>query len=104
MHLQGNQPENGLKARAGAKNTDGTDLTLSTAENAVKKTLGNRFAISLDFEYFKPPISPYYIHKDLIVSIELNKSEKVMLCSNDAEATYTIPDLALEYDVIIDTA
>ena len=40
MHFQGIQPENGLKARVGAKKSDGTDLTLSTAENAVKKTLG----------------------------------------------------------------
>ena len=58
------------------KKADGTDLTLSTAENAIKKTLGNRFAIPLDFEYFKQPVSPYYLHKDLIVTIELNKSEK----------------------------
>ena len=43
MHLQGIQAENGLKAQLGAKKADGTDLTLSTAENAVKKTLGNRF-------------------------------------------------------------
>ena len=98
MHFQGIQPENGLKARVGAKKSDGTDLTLSTAENAVKKTLGKRFAIPLDFEYFKQPVSPYYLHKKLFVTIELNKSKKVMLCSNDALATYTISDLALEYD------
>ena len=30
---------NGLKARVGAKKADRTDLTLCTAENAVKKTL-----------------------------------------------------------------
>ena len=53
MQLQGIQLENGLKAQVGAKKADGTDLTLSTAENAVKKTLGNRFMIPLDFEYFK---------------------------------------------------
>ena len=77
-------------------------MTLSTAENAVKKTLGNRFAIPLDFEYFKQPVSPYYLHEDLIVTIKLNKSEKVMLCSDDAAANYTISDIALEYDGIID--
>ena len=100
MHLQGIQPENGLKARLGAKKLMGTDLTLSTAENAVKKTLGNRFAIPLDFEYFKQPVSPYYLHKDLIVTMSLTSHEKVMLCSNDAAATYTISDIALEYDII----
>ena len=36
MQLQGIQSENSLKARVGAKKSDGTDLTLSTAENAVK--------------------------------------------------------------------
>ena len=39
MQLQGIQPENGLKARVKRKNADGTDLTLSTAEYALKKTL-----------------------------------------------------------------
>ena len=102
MQLQGIQPENGLKARLGAKKSDGTDLTLSTAENALKKTLGNRFMIPLDFEYFKQLVSPYYLHEDLIVTIELNKPEKVMLCSGDSAATYTISDIALEYDTIID--
>ena len=83
---------------------DGTDLTLSTAENAVKKTLGKRFAIPLDFEYFKQPVFPYYLDEDLIVMMELNKSEKVMLCSDDAAVTYTASDIALEYNSIIDAA
>ena len=59
--------------------------------------------IPLDFEYFKQPVSPYYLHEDLVVTIELNKPEKVMLCSGDTAATYTISDIALEYDAIIDT-
>ena len=79
MQLQGIQLENGLKARVGAKKSDGTDLTLNTEENAIAKTLGNRFAIPLDFEYFKQPVLPYYLHEDLVVTIELNKPEKVML-------------------------
>ena len=70
-------------------------------ENAIAKTLGKRFAIPLDFKYFKQPVSPYYLHKDLIVTIQLNKSEKVMPCSNEAVGTYTISDKSLEYDVII---
>ena len=37
--LQDIQPANGLKARVGAKKTDGTALTLTTQENAIKKTL-----------------------------------------------------------------
>ena len=34
--LQGIQSANGLKARVGAKKTDGTALTVTTKENAVK--------------------------------------------------------------------
>ena len=41
-----------LKARLGAKKADGTTLTLTTQENAIKKTFGNRFAILLDFDFF----------------------------------------------------
>ena len=55
----------------------------------------------LDFEYFKQPISPLYRHEDLIATIELNKPEKVMLCS-DTGATYVISDITLAYDLIID--
>ena len=84
------------------KEADGTDLTLSTNENAVTKTLAKRFPVPLDFDYFTQPVSPYYLHEDLIVTIELNKSEKVMLCFDDNAATYTISDIALEYDGIID--
>ena len=77
-------------------------MTLSTAENDLKKTLENKFLRHLDFEYFKQLVSPYYLHKDLVVTIELNKPEKVMLCSGDTAATYTISDVALEYDAITD--
>ena len=101
MQLQGIQPENRLKARLGAKKSNGTNLTLSTSENAVKKTLGKSFAIPLDFEYLKQLFSPYYLHEKLFVTIELSKPEKVVLCSNDASATYPISNLALEYNAII---
>ena len=37
--LQGIQSANGLKARVGAKKADGTAVTISTKENAIKKTL-----------------------------------------------------------------
>ena len=90
MNFQGIQTENGLKAKVGAAKANGTDLTLATTENAVKKTLGKRFAISLDFEWFKQPVSTYYLHENVFVSIELNKPEKVMLCTGNTTATYPI--------------
>ena len=39
--LQDIQPGNGLKARLGAKKTDGISLALRTQENAIKKTVFN---------------------------------------------------------------
>ena len=58
----------------------------------------------LDFEWFKQPVSPYYLHENLIVTIKLNKPKKLMLCPNNAATTYKISDVALEYDSIIDAA
>ena len=64
--FQGIQSVNGLKARVGAeKAEDGTALTLTTQENAIKKTLGERFAIPLDFDFFKHPVYPYGLREDL---------------------------------------
>ena len=77
--FQGIQSVNGLKARLGAKKADGTALTLTTQENAIKKTFDQRFAIPLDFDFFKHPVYPYRLKEDLIVRLELNSSEKVLL-------------------------
>ena len=49
---------NGLKAHVGAKKGDGTALALTTQKNAVKKTFDKRFAILLDFDFFKHPEYP----------------------------------------------
>ena len=71
----------------GAKNSDGTALTVMTQENVIKKTFDKRFAISLDFDFFKHPVYPYGLKEDLIVRLELNSSEKVILCTGDTNAT-----------------
>ena len=39
---------------------------------------------------------------DLIVRLELNSSEKVILCTGDTSATYKLSDISLEYDAIFD--
>ena len=57
--LQGIQSANGLKARLGAKKTDGTAMTVATEKNAIKNTLDKRFAIPLDFDFFQHPVYPY---------------------------------------------
>ena len=59
--IQGIQSVNGLKVRVGAKKVDGTTLTVTTQENAIKKTFDKIFAILLDFDFFKHPC----IHMDL---------------------------------------
>ena len=100
--LQGIQSANGLKAQVGAKKSDGTALTVTTQENAIKQTLDKRFVISLDFDFFKHPVYPYRLKEDLIVRLELNSSEKVILCTGDTSATYKLSDISLEYDAIFD--
>ena len=53
------QSVDGLKAHVGAEKTDGTALTVTTQEIAIKKTFGKRFAIPLDFAFSKQPVYPY---------------------------------------------
>ena len=47
----------------------------------LKKTFDKRFAIPLDFDCFKHPVYPYGLRENLIVRLELNSSEKVILCN-----------------------
>ena len=51
---------NGLKAQVGAKKPDDAALTVTTQENSIKKTFDRRFAIPLDFDFFK-----HFIHMEL---------------------------------------
>ena len=100
--LKGIQSSSGLKARVGAKKVDGMALRMTTQENAIKKTFDKRFAIPLDFDFFKHPMYPYGLKEDLIVRLELNSAEKVILCTGDTSATYKLSDISLEYDAIFD--
>ena len=84
------------------KKSDGTALTVTTQENVIKRTLDKRFAIPLDFEFFKHPVYPYGLKEDFIVRLELNSSEKVILCTRDTSATYKLSDILLEFDTIFD--
>ena len=94
---------NELKARVGANEADGTALTITTQENAIKKMFDKRFSISLDFAFFKHPVYPYGLNKeDLFVRFELNTSEKVILSTGDTNATYKLSDISLDYDAIFD--
>ena len=86
--LQGIQSANGLKAQVGAeKAEDGTGLTMTTQENAIKRTCDKRLTIPLDFDFSKHPVYSYGLKEDLIVRLELNSSEKVNLCTGNTSAT-----------------
>ena len=100
--VQGIQSANGLKARVGAKKADGTALTMATHENAIKTRFDKSFAVTLDFDFFKHLVYPYGLKKDLIVRLELNSSGKIILCTQDTNATYKLSDMSLEYDAIFD--
>ena len=100
--LQGIQSTNGLTARVGVNKADGTSLTVTTQENAIKKTFHKRFTIPLNFDFFKHPVYPYGLNEDLIVRLELSSSEKVLLYTGDTNVTYKLSDISLEYDAIFD--
>ena len=71
----------------GAKNSDGTALTMTTQENVIKKTFDRRFAITLDFEFLKHPVYPSSLKENLSEKLELNSLEKVILCTGDTSPT-----------------
>ena len=100
--LQGIQPANGLKEQVGAKKADGTALTVTMQENAIKKTLDRRFAIPLDFDLFKHPVYPYGLKENLILRLALSSSEEVILCPGNTYAKYKLSDISLKYDAIFD--
>ena len=96
------QSASGLKACSVAKTADGITLTVTTKENAIKKTFGKRFAIPLDFDFFNHPVYRYVFREDLIIRLELSFSEKVILCSGDSAATNKLSDISVEYGAIFD--
>lgn len=58
------------------------------------------FKIPLDFDFFKHPIYRYRLKEDITVNLELNSSEKSILCSRDTTATYKLSGNFLEYDAV----
>ena len=93
---------NGLKTSA--KKADDTKMAVTAQGNATEKTFDKRFAIPLDFDFFKHLVYPYGLKEDLIVTLELNSLEKVILCTGDTSAAHKLSDILLEYDAIFDEA
>ena len=73
--LQGIQSANPLKTCVGGKKAGGTALIVTTQENAIKRTFDKRFAVPLDFDFFKHPVYLYGLREDLTAMLELNSSE-----------------------------
>ena len=101
--LQGIQLVSRLKTRVGAKKANGTALTVTTQKNAMKnKRFDKRFSITLDFNFFKHPVYPKRLKENLIVKLEMNSSEKVILCTGYTSGTYKLSNISLEYEAIFD--
>ena len=76
-----------VKSTCGFKIADSTALAETTQKNAIKKMFDKRFAMPLDFDFFKHPVYLYNLKEDLIVKLELTSSEKVILCTGDTSPT-----------------
>lgn len=77
----------------GCKKIDGTAITVTIQEDAIIKIFGTRFAIPLNFDFFKCRACPYGLKEDLTVRLEFDSSEKIILFSEDVAVTYRLPDI-----------
>ena len=77
-------------------------LVVTTQDKTNKKKFDKRFAIPLDFDFFRHSVCPYGLKEDLIVRLQLNSSESVILCTGNSSATQKLSDISLEYDAIFD--
>ena len=77
-------------------------MMVITQENTIKKNFGKRFATTLDFEFSMHPVYPYRIKEDLTVRLELNSSEKVILCRGDIAAICKLSCISSEFDAMSD--
>ena len=62
----------------------------------------NHYTTVPGFDVFKHPIYSCGLREDLIVRLELTSLGKVLLRTGDANATYKLSDISLEYDAIFD--
>ena len=60
------------------------------------------FAMSLVFDFSKHLLYLYGLKEDLIARLELNFSEKVVLCSRNTAVTYKVIGISRECKAIID--
>ena len=99
MAYQGIGKANMLKHRVGADNA-----TADTEDEAIADAYKNRFCIPLDFELLESHM-PFYqagLGDRLEYELTFNDYNKV-INSTDADASYTIKNICLEFDTVSDT-
>ena len=99
MAYQGIGKVNMLKHRVGADNA-----TADTGDEAIADACKNRFCIPLDFELLESHM-PFYqagLGDRLEYELTFNDYNKV-INSTDADASYTIKNICLEFDTVSDT-
>ena len=98
MVYQGIGSANMLKHRVSA-----ADASSNTEDEAINRAYGNRFSIPLDFEILETHI-PFYqagLGDRLEYELTFNDYNKIIK-SGDANATYKIKNICLEFDMVSD--
>ena len=86
------------RIRVGARNKDETE----TEDAAIALALGNRFHIPLDFELLETHM-PFYqsaLGDRLEYELTFNDYSRVVVATGDAAASYTVENIALEFDMV----
>ena len=94
---QGIGTPNSMKLRVGADNA----VTDQIPDNVIFNTYGNRFAIPLDFSLLSghAPFHPAGLKDWFTYTVFFAANDKVIK-STDVNASYTLKNLTLEYDVV----
>ena len=96
--IDGTEDRNVTRIRLGAGNKDETE----TEDAAIAAAYGNRFQIPLDFELLESHM-PFYqsaLGDRLEYELTFNDYSRVIVATGDAAASYTIENLALEFDMV----
>ena len=94
------QTENAIKHRI-----NGTDKANNAKDQTVTSIYDNRFCIPLDFEILETSLPPYQYGLGSHLTYELNFADySDVIKSTDPDATYTISNISLEFDTIINAS
>ena len=100
-HYQGidlSDDQNVTRIRVGAGNKDETE----TEDAAIAAAFGNRYHVPLDFELLESHM-PFYqsaLGDRLEYELTFNDYSRVVVATGDAAASYSIDNIALEFDMV----